>query len=118
MACRVLQCLITDGDTIMLTTSHKARFSIEEWKAIFRNGGLIIHNIQSLPENTAHLSRRDETVHWFALNQVGEDFLIIDDDRSLNELPDFLKERLMQTSSYIGLADAVKAVVKQYVEAV
>lgn len=113
-ATNTLQSLISDDITIMLTTSHKAKFSIDEWKSIFKNRGINIEKIKSLPENFNNLSRKDEIVNWFNVNNVDEDFVIIDDDKSLNELPDFLKENLVQTSPYIGLTEehleAIKAI--------
>jgi hypothetical protein len=109
-----LQNLISNEDTILLTTSHKAKFSIEEWKNIFKNRGINIENIRALPENLNNLSRKDEIVNWFNVNSIDEDFVIIDDDKSLNELPDFIKENLVQTSPYIGLTEehceAIKSV--------
>lgn len=109
-----LQSLISEDDTIMLTTSHKAKFSLEEWKSIFKNRGINIQKIYSLPENINNLSRKDEIVNWFNVNKVDDDFVIIDDDKSLNGLPDFLKINLIQTSSYIGLTeehlDAIKSI--------
>jgi hypothetical protein len=109
-----LQNLISNEDTILLTTSHKAKFSIEEWKSIFKNRGINIENIRALPENLNNLSRKDEILNWFNVNSIDEDFVIIDDDKSLNELPDFIKENLVQTSPYIGLTEehceAIKSV--------
>ena len=109
-----LQNLISNEDTILLTTSHKAKFIIEEWKSIFKNRGINIENIRALPENLNNLSRKDEIVNWFNVNSIDEDFVIIDDDKSLNELPDFIKENLVQTSPYIGLTEehceAIKSV--------
>ncbi len=104
-ATSTLQNFISDEVTVMLTTSHKSNFSIEEWKNIFRNRGISIENIKSLPENLKNLSRKDELINWFNVNSVDENFVIIDDDTSLNELPDFLKENLILTSPYIGLTE-------------
>lgn len=114
-ATRTLQNLISDLDTVVLTTSHKAKYSIEEWKEIFKTRGLSIEHIKSLPENTAHLSRKDEIVSWFNLNVIEEDFVIIDDDKSLNDLPPFLKENLVQTSSFIGLTEEHRGVIESIV---
>ena len=100
-----LQNSISEEDTIMLTTSHKSKFSIDEWKGIFKNRGISIEKIKLLPENFHSLSRKDEIVNWFKINKVDKDFVIIDDDKSLNELPDSLKENLVQTSPYIGLTE-------------
>ncbi|MDI9365062.1 MAG: HAD domain-containing protein [Flavobacterium sp.] len=107
-----LQNSISEEDTIMLTTSHKAKFSIEAWKNIFKNRGINIEKIKSLPENINNLSRKDEIVNWFNVNNVDENFVIIDDDKSLNELPNFLKANLVQTSPYIGLTEENLAAIK------
>jgi hypothetical protein len=105
-ASTTLQRLITDEVTVMLTTSHKSNFSIDEWKNIFANRGITIEKIKSLPENLYHLSRKEEIINWFEANNIeAESFVIIDDDKSLNDLPDFLKNNLLQTSPYIGLLD-------------
>lgn len=108
-----LRQLIAEGDTIMLTTSHKSRFSIEEWKNIFYNRGIAVEHIKSLPANSNNLSRKEELLNWFSANHIGEDFVIIDDDKSLNELPDFLKNSLVQTSPYIGLTEEHAAAIKR-----
>ncbi len=101
----VLQSLISEGDTIILTTSHKANYTIEEWKAIFKNRGINVENIERLNENVDHLSRCEEIVNWANLNDIDGDFIILDDDKSLNGLPDYLKTNLILTSPMIGLTD-------------
>lgn len=100
-----LQKLIAEDTIIMLTTSHKSNFSIEAWKGIFRKRGLNIEHIKSLPANVDNLSRKDEIGNWFNSNTPDSDFIIIDDDRSLNGLPGFLKNNLVQTSPYVGLTE-------------
>lgn len=104
-ATRALQSIISEDVTVILTTSHKSNFSIEKWKNIFNNRGINIEKLKSLPGNFNNLSRKDEIVNWFEINNVDEDFVIIDDDKSLNELPDSLKENLIQISPYIGLTE-------------
>ena len=114
---RTLQSLISVEVTVMLTTSHKSKFSVEEWKNIFSNRGINLEKIKSLPENSNNLNRKDEIVNWFNVNNIDEHFVIIDDDKSLNELPDFLKENLIQTSPYIGLTEehieAIKSILQK-----
>ena len=44
-----------------------------------------------------------QKINWFNTNEIQEDFIIIDDDKSLNDLPKFFKNRLILTSSLIGL---------------
>ncbi len=116
-AVRALQNLISKEVTVILTTSHKAKFSNEEWKNIFRNRSINIEKIKSLPENFNNLSRKDEIVNWFNVNNVKEEFVIIDDDKSLNDLPDFLKKNFVQTSPQIGLteehSEAIKSILNK-----
>lgn len=104
-ATRALQQIIDGGTTVILTTSHKSNYSIDEWKAIFRNRGLDINNLKTLPGNSNNLSRKEELLQWAASNHPGNSFIIIDDDKSLNELPAFLKDNLIQTSPLVGLTD-------------
>lgn len=111
-ATSVLQRLLSEEDTIMLTTSHKSKFSIKEWGNIFKTRGLNIKNIQSLPENIKSLTRKDEIINWFNTNIINDDFVIIDDDKSLNDLPAFLKANLVLTSSHIGLTEEHFEVIK------
>jgi hypothetical protein len=101
----VLQRIISSSSTVILTTSHRFRFSVEEWKSIFLKRGIMLHSIQRLEDNRVGLNRKDEILYWFNHNTYSDDFIIIDDDRSLNELPSNLKDRLILTSSFIGLSE-------------
>jgi hypothetical protein len=104
-AVHVLQNLISEDTTVMLTTSHKSRFTIEQWKEIFQKRGLQVVKLKSLEDNINCQSRKDEVLNWFNLNNVSEEFIIIDDDKSLNGLPTYLKDKLILTSPLIGLTD-------------
>jgi len=104
-AVKVLQNLISDNTTVVLTTSHKSRFSIQEWKEIFQKRSIQVEKLASLCDNINNLNRKDEILNWFNLNDVNESFVIIDDDKSLNDLPPFLKNKLVLISPIIGLTD-------------
>jgi hypothetical protein len=105
-AIQVLQSLISDETTLILTTSHKSNYSINEWIEIFKNRGIEIKNIKSLENNsTTNFNRKDEILNWFNANIISEDYIIIDDDTSLNALPKYLKDHLLLTSPLIGLTD-------------
>lgn len=104
-ASHVLQQMITEEDTVMLTTSHKTKYSIEAWKQMFMLRGIRVKNMATLPENNCLLSRKDEIVTWFRLNNTRENFIIIDDDNSLHALPHFLKEKWVQPKSFVGLTE-------------
>jgi hypothetical protein len=107
-AVNVLQELISEDVTVMLTTSHKSSYGIAKWKSIFKNRGLEISKLESLDDNIDHVSRKDEIINWFTKNNQEKSFIIIDDDKSLNGLPPNLKKNLILTSSMIGLIDEHK----------
>ena len=88
---------------ILLTTSHKYRFSLEEWINIFNRRGINIKKIDRLARNYNHKDRKEEIINWFSISENVDDFVIIDDDKSLNNLPLYLKSRLVLTKPMIGL---------------
>lgn len=64
---------LLDGDIeIVLTTSHRARFTLLEWKMIFERRGLAIQKISCLDVN-ANLSSKDivSIVAWFGAIRAG-----------------------------------------------
>lgn len=92
--------------TIILTTSHKSRFSLSQWKIIFERRGLNVNKLESLNDNNDFQSRKVEILNWFESNDIHDDFIIIDDDKSLNDLPKFFKNRLILTGSLVGLNES------------
>lgn len=90
------------GASIVLTTSHKSTFSLAEWKNIFKKRG-IDTNVSKLEDNLDYLSRKDEILRWKNNNADCEDYVILDDDKSLHDLPQNIKERVVFTQSYVGL---------------
>ncbi len=116
-AINVLNSLLSESTTVLLTTSHKANYTIDEWKDIFKKRCINAERIKSLDTNIDNLSRKDEILKWFNGNSISEPFVIVDDDTSLNSLPDFLKGNLVLNSSYIGLTnehlESIKAVLNK-----
>lgn len=105
-AARSLNRIISNSSAdIVLTTSHKHKYTLNEWNNIFRRRNINVNKISRLPKNTRHLNRKEELMHWFNGNKRGNDFLIIDDDKSLNGLPEYLKNNLIQTSGSVGLTE-------------
>jgi hypothetical protein len=95
-------------DELILSTTHRFRFDIKQWKEIFKNRGLFAKNVSivNLPLDNKW-TRKMEIQYWIdEHNLLPEDLVIIDDDKSLNDLPDGLKKRLVLTNSYIGLNNA------------
>jgi len=109
-ATKALQQLLSDTTTIILSTSHRNRFTIDQWKTIFKNRGLNIGSLKLLASN--YNSRKDEILGWFNTHNVHEDFVIIDDDTTLNALPQYLKEHLILTSPLVGLTSEHVAEIK------
>ena len=97
--------ILATNAEIVLTTSHKHSFTIEGWIEIFKNRGVMVNKVSRLPENTTNLTRKQELLRWFTTENSTEKFIIIDDDKSLNGLPENLKNRLIQTSGSVGLTD-------------
>jgi hypothetical protein len=88
------------GACIILTTSHKVKYSVSEWTDIFKNRG-IVTDVDKL--NT-DVDRFSEVLGWFE-NKSTNNFIILDDDKSLNNLPSAIKCRLVLTSPMIGLTE-------------
>ena len=103
-AVEVLNLLLSKDTRVILTSSHKSRFTLVEWKKIFERRGITIDNLSCLNPNNSFFKRKDELLDWFNTHDTkNEDFIIIDDDSSLYALPVRLKEHLIVTSSLIGL---------------
>lgn len=119
-ATNALRNLVSEDVTIMLTTSHKWRYSIDAWKVLFAKRGIFLHKLDRLDDNVSHLNRKDEIMQWIGAHHYHEDFVIIDDDSSLNDLPDFLKKHLILTSPIIGLTenhlDTVRSMINKRVQ--
>ena len=103
--CEILSGYTENAVRVMLTTSHRDRFTIDQWKSIFKNRGINIKSIERLPSNSSFEKKRlEEILEWFKFNPMPDNFMIIDDDKSLNLLPAHLKSHLIQTSSSVGLS--------------
>ncbi|MCI0922550.1 HAD domain-containing protein [Sphingobacterium rhinopitheci] len=97
-------------DEIVLSTSHRFKYDVLKWKEIFKSRGIAVNKISIIENNNEfnvkRLTRRCEIEQWIEYKQLDtDDFVIIDDDKSLNDLPQYIKDRLVLTSSYRGLAE-------------
>lgn len=90
--------------SIVLTTSHKYKYSLTQWKEIFERRGIVV-SIDRLEDNLDFLNRKEEILRWVSKNRDLEDYVIIDDDKSLNGLPSNIKDKLVLTSPMIGLTE-------------
>ena len=106
VAVEILKSVISiPHDELILSTSHRFKFSIPEWRQIFEARGLSVKNISivDLPLELKS-NRLSEIIDWITQKHLDpNEIIIIDDDKSLNDLPSHLKERLILTDSYAGL---------------
>ena len=101
-AIAALKRLLSPVTQVILSTSHRDRYSIAQWITIFQNRGLHIENLDTLGPYT-FAKRKDEIQQWFNANPMPQKFVIIDDDKSLYALPAPLKDHLIVPSSTVGL---------------
>jgi len=101
------QKIIAETDaSILLTTSHKSKYSIAQWISIFKLRNIFVKNISTLADSNSNLSRKEEVLNWYqSEHRSTENFVIIDDDKSLNALPNNIKANLVLTSSSVGLTN-------------
>ncbi len=109
----VLNTVIDPKDELILSTSHRFRYDISDWKNIFQKRGVYLNNISILNIPAQHKNtRKSEIMDWItACNLSPDEVIIVDDDKSLNDLPNDFKKRLVLTNSYTGLtnsADLIK----------
>jgi hypothetical protein len=108
---------VNRGDELILSTSHRFRFNIIQWQEIFKTRGVFISHLSiiDIPLKVKS-NRKTEIINWITIqNFQYEEIVIIDDDKSLNDLPAELKSRLVLTNSYTGLdnLDDIKKIIKQ-----
>jgi len=110
VAVTILQSILyKTKDEVILSTSHRFKYDIIRWKEIFESRGIEMDNISIIERShcsTQRITRRTEIEHWIIENHISStDIIIIDDDKSLNDLPSYLKDRLVLTNPYTGLND-------------
>lgn len=95
---------LTQAD-IVLTTTHRIHYDEEIWRQLLQNRGLFTNQITKVSQakTFAELSIRcNEVIEWVNANH-NENYVIIDDDKSLRELPTAIKERWVETEFHKGL---------------
>lgn len=101
-----LNTLLTPDTTLVITSSHKSKYNLHEWKGIFDRRGINTTQLTCLPDNETYLSRKAELERWHSLNNITLPFVIIDDDTQLHALPPVLKQRLIITEPLVGLTES------------
>jgi len=89
---------------IYLSSERRKTKTLEEFNQIFKNRGIIQEIKDFVPVYPNSKNRREEIKTVLSENQI-ENFLIVDDDKSLLDTEEFIKERLILTSSMLGFND-------------
>ena len=98
-----LNALLQKGSfSIWLSSSRRAHKSILEFNKIFEFRGVKGKIDGFLPLNTSPSIRHDEVLEFIKIKSPSN-FIIIDDDKSLNALPDSYKNKLVLTQCLTGL---------------
>ncbi len=95
---------ITQAD-IVLTTTHRIHYDEEKWRQLLHNRGIFTNQITKVnkAKTFAELSIRcTEVLDWVNAN-LNENYVIIDDDKSLRDLPTAIKNRWIETAFHQGL---------------
>jgi hypothetical protein len=106
-AVAVLNELSVDNIEIILSSSHRHRYTLAKWKTIFKRRGVHFNKFSIIKSDLSYRnSRRSEIENWIKLKKYKpSEVLIIDDDKSLNGLEVNFKNRLILTNPYFGLND-------------
>ena len=91
---------LTEFD-IWLSSTRRTVKTLNEFNLIFKNRGIKKEIVGFLPEYLDCKNRKEEILKFIAEFKV-YDFLIIDDDKSLNGLENGLKEKLILTELMKG----------------
>jgi len=104
---KALQRILSETNaSVLLTTSHKTQYNVSQWTDLLSSRGINPVKIERLTTNSLQTSRVDEILEWYAKEYIpNEAFVIIDDDKMLNGLPENIKHNLVLTSPSVGLTD-------------
>ena len=91
--------------SIVLTTTHRINYDIDQWKAIFNTRGLNFETITKINDKTEIsqlLDRGTEIKEWVDREGINLNYIILDDDHAIHALPNSIKERWVATIPTIG----------------
>lgn len=95
---------------IVLTTTHRINYNLTEWYKIFEFRGIKVNKISKIneAEKAIEIKKRNLEIEEWYLNNKTSDFLILDDDKSLNKLTDDLKNHWIQIDPMLGITESIK----------
>ncbi|GAA3975935.1 HAD domain-containing protein [Mucilaginibacter dorajii] len=95
---------------VVLTTTHRITFGLDKWDEIFKLRGINIPAITKLNEtiSLADMPDRATEIKEWVDKHSDENYVIIDDDPSINNLSDTIKDRWVATKPFTGIDKEVK----------
>lgn len=102
--------IIQTDASVILTSTHRSRYTNSEWQLVFNNRGITIKAFSTLDDYGNYSlckSRREEIEQFVQTNPDIKDYIIIDDDNSLHNLPISIKDRWLQTMPLTGINDEI-----------
>ncbi len=98
--------LLATGANLVLTSTHRVRYSEDAWITLLRNRGLQLTQLSKVNANNPLLpgkSRVEEIIEWVESPAYDPIYVIIDDDNSLHDLPEHIRAHWVKTSFLTGL---------------
>lgn len=100
-SCVNLQRIISETKaSILLSTSHSNKFNLAKWVDMFKARGIQIDSIGLLEQVSNN--RATNIIEWVKSNPEAN-YLVLDDDKRLNDLPVEIKSRCVIMDLMIGL---------------
>jgi hypothetical protein len=103
--------LLKTSASVILTSTHRIIFSITEWLNIFQLRGLKIKSLFKLNDTVSISEMKDrgsEIKEWVDNFGHGVNYVIIDDDSSINALPQYIKDRWVKIDPARGVDEEAK----------
>ncbi|MDB4923422.1 HAD domain-containing protein [Mucilaginibacter sp.] len=103
--------LLETNASVVLTTTHRISHTIEKWLEIFKARGInidVLSKINNVGSIAEMRDRGSEIKEWVDINGLEQNYVIIDDDSSLNNLPSYIKNKWVVTKPFVGIDEEVK----------
>lgn len=93
---------------IVLTSTHRIHYDEITWQQLFANRGIFVEKISKINKVTSYLdfTTRDKEIKSWVKRNPNENFIIIDDDKSLRNLPPDIQQFWVETQFLTGFDKA------------
>jgi hypothetical protein len=95
--------LKVENFAIVLSSARRKNLNLEKFNKVFERRGINQKITSYVPFYSSSKSRKEELERYILEKNIN-DFIILDDDKSLNALKPFYKKRLILTKQMIGFS--------------